>query len=191
MAMVDSDTDTARGPLMLRLSPRPMPGWDMVDSAMDTERGPLMLRLSHGWDTVDSTATVVLVLVMVVTEVTALDTATERGPLMLRLSHGWDTVDSTATVVLALAMAVMAMVDSDTDMARGPLMLRLSPRPMPGWDMVDSTDMARGLLMLRLSPSTDMVAFTATDSQLMAATAMDLDSMARSNQNQIPRLTIS
>merc|ERR1711887_229047 len=99
---------------------------------------------------------------------------------------------------LALVMEVMAMVDLDTDMARGPLMLRLSPRPMPGWDMVDSTamvlalvmevmamvgsdtDMARGLLMLRLSPSTDMVAFTATDSQLMAATAMDLDSMARS-----------
>merc|ERR1719474_1728043 len=91
----------------------------------------------------------------------------------------------------------MAMVDSDTDMARGLLMPRLSPRPMPGWDMVDSTatvvlalamavmamvdsdtDMARGLLMPRLSPSTDMVAFTATDSQLMAATAMDLDFMA-------------
>merc|ERR1712029_1267238 len=111
-----------------------------------------------------------------------VDLATDmaRGPLMLRLSRGWDTVDSTATD-LALAMAVMAMVDSDTDIARGLLMLRLSP----------STDMARGLLMLRLSPSTDMVAFTATDSQLMAATAMDLDSMARSKQNQIPRLTIS
>merc|ERR1712033_30006 len=110
---------------------------------------------------------------------------------MLRLSRGWETEDS-----------------SDTDTARGPLMLRLSPRPMPGWDMVDSTamvlamamvdsdtDMARGPLMLmlspRLMPSTDMVAFTATDSQLMAAMAMDLDSMARSKQNQIPRLTIS
>merc|ERR1711974_544737 len=101
----------------------------------------------------------VLVLAMVVTEVTALDTATERGPLMprptQRPSPGWDTVDSMATVVLALAMAVMAMVDSDTDMARGPLMLKLSPRPMPG---------------------TDMVAFMAMESQLMAATAMDLDS---------------
>merc|ERR1712033_41131 len=101
------------------------------------------------------------------------------------------------------------MVDSDMDMARGPLMLRLSPRLRPGWDTVDSTatvlalvmvvmamavldtDMARGLLMPRLSPTTDMVAFTATDSQLMAATAMDLDSMARSKLNQIPRLTIS
>merc|ERR1712002_291750 len=146
----------------------------MVDLATDMERGPLMLRPSPGWDTVDSMATVVWVLAMVVTEVTALDTATERGPLMLRPSPrpmpGWDTVDSTATVVLALAMAVMAMVDSDTDMARGPLMLRLSPRPMPG---------------------TDMVAFMAMESQLMAATAMDLDSMARSKQNQIPRLTIS
>merc|ERR1712121_545740 len=129
--------------------------------ATDMARGPLMLRLSRGWDTVDSTATV-LALVMVVMDMAVLDTATERGLLMLRPSlrpmPGWDTVDSTATV-LALAMAVMAMVDSDTDMARG-------------------------LLTLRLSPSTDMVAFTATDSQLMAATAMDLDSMARSKQNQ-------
>merc|ERR1712121_415139 len=138
--------DMARGPLMLRLSLRPMPGWDMVDS-MATD----------------------LALVMVVMAMAVLDTATERGLLMLRPSPrpmpGWDMVDSTA-MVLALAMAVMAMVDSDTDMARG-------------------------LLMPRLSPSTDMVAFTATDSQLMAATAMDLDSMARSKQNQIPRLTIS
>merc|ERR1711970_866336 len=100
-----------------------------------------------------------------------VDLATDmaRGPLMLRLSRGWDTVDSTATD-LALVMEAMAMVDSDTDTARGPLMLRLSPRPMP---------------------CSDMVAFTATDSQLMAAMAMDLDSMARSKQNQIPRLTIS
>merc|ERR1711936_1060289 len=137
----------ARGPLMLRLSLRPMPGWDMVDS----------------------TATD-LALVMEVMAMVDLATDMARGPLMLRLSRGWDMVDSTATVLLVLAMAVMAMVDSDTDMARGPLMLRLSPRPMP---------------------ITDMVAFTATDSQLMAATAMDLDSMARSKQNQIPRLTIS
>merc|ERR1712029_682333 len=160
MAMVDSHMDMARGPLMLRLSPRLMPGWDMVDS----------------------TATD-LALVMEVMDMVDLATDMARGPLMLRLSRGWDTVDS------------MAMVDSDTDTARDPLMLRQSPRPKPGWDMVDSTamvlalamavmamvdsdtDMARGLLMPRLSPSTDMVAFTATDSQLMAATAMDLDSM--------------
>merc|ERR1712029_96645 len=102
-------------------------------------------------------------LVMEVMAMVDLATDMARGPL--RLSRGWDTVDSTATD-LALVMEAMAMVDSDTDTARG-------------------------LLMLRLSPSTDMVAFTATDSQLMAATAMDLDSMARSKQNQIPRLTIS
>merc|ERR1712121_592121 len=118
---------------------------------------------------VDSTATAVLALVMEVLAMVDFATDMGRGPLMLRLSRGWDTVDSTATV-LALAMVVMAMVVLDTDMARGPLMLKLSPRPMPG---------------------TDMVAFMATDSQLMAATAMDLDSMARSKQNQIPRLTIS
>merc|ERR1712121_464471 len=136
----------ARGPLMLRLSPRLMPGWDMVDS----------------------TATD-LALVMEVMDMVDWATDMARGPLMLRLSRGWDTVDSTATD-LALVMEAMAMVDSDTDTARGPLMLMLSPRLMPG---------------------TDMVAFTATDSQLMAAMAMDLDSMARSKQNQIPRLTIS
>merc|ERR1712212_1147286 len=101
MAMVDSDMDMARGPLMLRLSLRPMPGWDMVDCmatdlalvmevmamvdlATDMARGPLMLRLSRGWDTVDSTATVVLVLAMVVMAMAVLDTATERGLLMLR-----------------------------------------------------------------------------------------------------------
>merc|ERR1711936_25791 len=104
MAMVDSDTDMARGPLMLRLSLRPMPGWDMVDAmamvdlATDMARGPLMLRLSRGWDTVDSTATVVSVLAMLVMAMVALDTATERGLLMLRPSQrlmpGWDTVVS-------------------------------------------------------------------------------------------------
>merc|ERR1711990_1062733 len=119
------------------------------------------------------------VLAMVVTEVTALDTATERGPLMLRPSPrpmpGWDTVGSTATAVLALVMEVMAMVDLATDMARGPLMLRLSH----GWDMVDST----ATVVLALA----MAVMAMVDSD----TAMDLDSMARSKRNQIPRLTIS
>merc|ERR1719474_1694429 len=65
------------------------------------------------------------------------------------------------------------MVDLATDMARGPLMLRLSR----GWDTVDSTAMERGLLMLRPSPrpmpGTDMVAFTATESQPMLAMVME------------------
>merc|ERR1719466_671071 len=133
------DTATERGQLMLRPSPRPMPGWDtvdstatvvlalamvvmaMVDSDTATERGLLMLRPSPRpmpiWDMADSTAIVDL----------ATDMA--RGPLMLKLSRGWDTVDSMATVVLVLAMVVMAMVDLDTATERGPLMLRLSPRP--------------------------------------------------------------
>merc|ERR1719369_2591379 len=97
---------------------------------------------------------------------------------------GWDTVDSTATAVLALVMEVMAMVDLATDMERGPLMLRLSH----GWDTVDSTATVVLALVMEV---TAMVAFMAMESQLMAATAMDLDSMARSKQNQIPRLTIS
>merc|ERR1719474_1216004 len=123
-------------------------------------RGPLMLRQMPGWDMVDSTATVVLALVMEVMAMVDLATDMARGPLMLRLSRGWDMVDFTATVVLALAMVVMAMVDSDTDMARGPLMLNL--RLMPG-----------------------MVAFTAMDSQFMVATAMDCG-----KKYQIPRLII-
>merc|ERR1712121_271123 len=90
----------------------------MVDLATDMARGPLMLRLSRGWDTVDSTATAVLALAMVVMDMVALDTATERGLLMLRPSlrpmPGWDMVDSMATVVLALVMVVMAMVALDT-----------------------------------------------------------------------------
>merc|ERR1712228_923272 len=111
-----------------------------------------------GWDTVDSTATVVLALVMEVMAMVDLATDMARGPLMLRLSRGWDTVDSMATV-LVLAMVVMGMAVLDTATERGLLMLRPSLRPMPGMAMVDSdTDMARGLLMLRLSPTTDMVA---------------------------------
>merc|ERR1712033_35312 len=95
MAMVDLDTDMARGPLMLRPSPRLMPSTDMV-----------------------AFTAMVLALVM---EVMAMvdSTATERGLLMLRPSlrpmPGWDTVDSTATVVLALVMVVMAMVALDMD----------------------------------------------------------------------------
>merc|ERR1712119_238879 len=113
-----------------------MGGMAVLDTA--TERGLLMLRPMPGWDTVDSTATVVLALDMAVMAMVDSDTDMARGPLMLRLSlrpmPGWDMVDSTA-MVLALVMEVMAMVDLDTDMERGPLMLR----PSPGWDTVDST----------------------------------------------------
>merc|ERR1712168_1149039 len=90
-------TDTARGPLMLRPSPRPMLTLDMVDStatvlvwamaavAMEvlatTARGPLMLRPSPRpmltLDMVDSTATV-LVWAMAM-EALATDTATDCG----------------------------------------------------------------------------------------------------------------
>merc|ERR1719427_357635 len=166
-----------------------------------------------GWDTVDSTATAVLALVMEVMAMVDLATDMARGPLMLRLSHGWDTVDSTATVVSVLAMAVMDMAVLDTATERGLLMLRQSLRPMPGWEMVVSTatvvlalvmvvmamvaldtamvalDTAteRGLLMLRpsqrLMPGTDMV--VSMDSQLMVAMAM-----LCGKKYQIPRLII-
>merc|ERR1712212_294416 len=91
MEVTALDMATERGPLMLRLSPRPMPGWDMVDSM----------------------ATVVLALVMEVMAMVDLATDMARGPLMLRLSRGWDTVDSTATVVLVLAMVVMVATAMD------------------------------------------------------------------------------
>merc|ERR1711962_827751 len=159
---------TARGPLMLRPSPRPMLTSDMVDSTV--------------W-----------VWAMAAMAMGALATDTARGPLMLRPSPRpmltSDMVDSTATV-LVWAMAAMAMEALATT-ARG--LLRPSLRPMPTSDMVDSTAtaMARGRLMPspRPMPGSDMAASTATDSQPMAVTATDCG--ARSKQNQIPRLTIS
>merc|ERR1711931_367185 len=93
-AMEALATDTARGPLMLRPSPRPMLTSDMVDStamAMEvlatTARGPLRpsLRLMLTSDMVDSTATV-LVWAMAAMAMEALATDTARGPLMLRPS---------------------------------------------------------------------------------------------------------
>merc|ERR1711951_143392 len=178
---------TARGLLMLMLSPRLMLTSDMVDStatvlvwamaamamealAMDTARGLLMLRPSPRpmltSDMVDSTATV-LVWAMAAMAMVVLATDTARGLLMPRPMPTSDMVDFTATVLVwAMAMAVLATAVLATAMARGQLMP--SPRPMPG---------------------SDMAASTATDSQPMAVTATDCG--ARSKQNQIPRLTIS
>merc|ERR1711973_791612 len=173
---------TARGLLMLMLSPRLMLTSDMVDStamvlvwamaatamgvlATDTARGLLMLRPMPTLDTVDSTATV-LVLAMAAMAMEVLAT-TARGPLMPRPMPTLDMVAFMATVLVwAMAMAVLATAVLATAMARGQLMP--SPRPMPG---------------------SDMAACTATDSQPMAVTATDCG--ARSKQNQIPRLTIS
>merc|ERR1711929_4674 len=176
--------DTARGPLLLRPSLRPMLTSDMVDStamvlvwamaAMATEvlattaRGRLRpsLRPMPTSDMVDSTATVLVwAMAAMAMEVLAMDTA--RGPLMPRPMPTLDMVDSTATVLVwAMAVAVLATAVLATAMARGQLMPSL--RPMPG---------------------SDMAASTATDSQPMAVTATDCG--ARSKQNQIPRLTIS
>merc|ERR1719381_435909 len=100
-AMEALATDTARGPLMLRPSPRLMLTSDMVDS----------------------TATV-LVWAMAAMAMEVLAT-TARGLLRpsLRPMLTLDMVDSTATV-LVWAMAAMAMEALATDTARGPLMLR-------------------------------------------------------------------
>merc|ERR1712228_703077 len=91
-AMEALATDTARGPLMLRPSPRPMLTSDMVDS----------------------TATV-LVWAMAAMAMEVLAT-TARGPLRpsLRLMLTSDMVDSTA-MVLVWAMAATAMEALATD----------------------------------------------------------------------------
>merc|ERR1719462_910049 len=130
-------TDTARGPLMLRPSPRPM-----LTSVM-----------------VDSTATV-LVWAMAAMAMEVLAT-TARGPLRpsLRPMPTSDMVDSTATV-LVWAMAAMAMEALATDTARGPLM----PRPMPTLDMVDYTATVLVLAMAAfMATDSQPMAVMATD----------------------------
>merc|ERR1719312_512643 len=132
-AMEALATDTARGPLMLRPSPRPMLTSDMVDSTAtvlaSTARGPLRpsLRPMPTLDMVDSTATV-LVWAMAAMAMEALATDTARGPLMPRPMPTLDMVAFMATV-LAWATAAMAMEVLATLMERGPLTpsLRLMP----------------------------------------------------------------
>merc|ERR1712180_372164 len=115
---------------------------EVMALAMATARGLLMLMLSPRLmltsDMVDSTA-MVLVWAMAATAMEALATDTARGLLMLKPSPRpmltLDMVDSTATV-LVWAMAAMAMEVLATT-ARG--LLTPSLRPMPGTDTVAST----------------------------------------------------
>merc|ERR1711973_165276 len=112
---------------------------EVMALAMATARGLLMLMLSPRLmltsDMVDSTATV-LVWAMAAMAMEGLAT-TARGPLRpsLRPMPTSDMVDSTA-MVLVWAMAAMAMEVSAMDMERGLLMLRPNLRLMPGLDMV-------------------------------------------------------
>merc|ERR1712227_678062 len=110
MAMEALATDTARGPLMLRPSLRPMPTSDMVDSTA-----------------------MVLVWAMAAMAMEVLATDTARGLLMPKPMPCMDMVASMATD--SQPMAVMEHMVLATDMERGLLMLR----PMPGMDMVAST----------------------------------------------------
>merc|ERR1711962_1719002 len=208
---------TARGLLMLMLSPRLMLTSDMVDStamvlvwamaatamealATDMERGLLMLRPSPRpmltSDMVDSTAMVLVrAMAAMAMEVSAMDM--ERGLLMLRPN---------LRLMPVWAMAAMVMEVLVTDTARGPL--RLSPKPMPTSDMggfmamvlawataamameVLAPLMERGPLTpsLRPMPGMDTVASTATDSQPMAVMATDCGE--RSKHYQKHRLII-
>merc|ERR1711915_493977 len=118
--------------------------WAMAAMAMEglatTARGPLMLRPSPRLmltsDMVDSTATV-LVWAMAAMAMEVLATTT-RGLLRpsLRPMPTSDMVDFMA-MVLAWAMAAMAMEVLATLMERGPLTPSL--RLMPGTDTVAST----------------------------------------------------
>merc|ERR1712062_118700 len=128
------DTTTARGPLMLRLSPPPPLSPDMVTTAMDmdtaltdtamllltptdimvtTARGPLMLSpdmatTATDTDTATDTAT------DTDTEDTE-DTTTERGPLMLSpdmATTAMDTEDTAEdTTVMVMVMATDTTVE--------------------------------------------------------------------------------
>merc|ERR1719347_1294146 len=90
--MVDSDTDMARGPLMLMptMAATAMAVMAMVDSDTDMARGPLMLM-----PTMAATA-------MAVMAMADSDTDMARGPLML-------TTEAMVMVVLAMATALTAM----------------------------------------------------------------------------------
>merc|ERR1712168_98458 len=125
----DTVTTMARGPLMLRPSPR------------------LMLRLTTLVD-MDTPATLMDTVPTATATPPTPDTVTTtaRGPLMLRLSprlmlRPATTVDSTDTVPTATvcppttdtvhtATATPPTPDTATTTARGPLMLRPSPRLM-------------------------------------------------------------
>merc|ERR1712062_756788 len=124
------DTTTARGPLMLMLSPPPPLSPDMVTTAMDmdtaltdtamllltptdimvtTARGPLMLSpdmatTATDTDTATDTAT------DTDTEDTE-DTTTERGPLMLSPDMATTAMDTEDTAVMVMVMATDTTVE--------------------------------------------------------------------------------
>merc|ERR1719209_2429297 len=133
----DTDTTTARGPLMLRPSPRlrlmPRPTTMVAMDSVPTVATDLELTAT------DTVPTAMATLPMAMEP-----TTTARGPLMLRPSPrlmlrlttmvAMDSVPTVmdwelmATDTVLMAMATPPTPDTDTTTARGPLMLRPSPR---------------------------------------------------------------
>merc|ERR1712168_202782 len=138
--MAMEPTTTARGPLMLRPSPRLM----LRPTTMATM--DLVPTVVMDWELM-ATDTVLMATATPPTPDT--DTTTARGPLMLRPSPrlmlmlrlttmvAMDSVPTVmdwelmATDTVPMAMATPPTPDMATTTARGPLMLRLSPRLTP------------------------------------------------------------
>merc|ERR1712168_440596 len=135
--MAMEPTTTARGPLMLRPSPRLM----LRPTTMATM--DLVPTVVMDWELM---ATDTVLMAMATPPTPDTDTTTARGPLMLRPSLRlmprpttmvvMDSVPTvmdwelTATDTVPMAMATPPTPDTDTTTARGPLMLRPSPRLM-------------------------------------------------------------
>merc|ERR1711910_31749 len=137
--MAMEPTTTARGPLMLRPSPRLM----LRPTTMATM--DLVPTVVMDWELM-ATDTVLMATATPPTPDT--DTTTARGPLMLRPSPRLRLMPR------PIAMATPPTPDTDTTTVRGPLMLRPSPRLM---------------LMLRLTTMVAMDSVpTVMDWELMA-----------------------
>merc|ERR1711936_401828 len=138
--MAMEPTTTARGPLMLRPSPRLM----LRPTTMATM--DLVPTVPTDWEL---TATDTVPMAMATPPTPDTDTTMVRGPLMLRPSPRlmlmlrlttMVAMDSVPTVmdwelmvtdIVPMAMATPPTPDMATTTARGPLMLRLSPRLTP------------------------------------------------------------
>merc|ERR1711962_660432 len=107
----------------------------------DTARGPLMLRLTMVDTDMAATATArgLLMPTMVVMDMAAMDTA--RGQLMPRLTMVDTDMAATATA-RGLPMPTMVVTDTAvTDTARGPLMPTMAAMAMAAMDTASNLTM--------------------------------------------------
>merc|ERR1712066_801413 len=135
---------TARGLLMLRLSPRLMLRLDTTVDTMDTV--PMDMVFPHTTDTVPMATATLPTLDMATTTARGLLMPRPSPRLMLRLTTMVD-MDTQATLTDTVPMATPPMPDTATTTARGPLMLRPGPH-MP------TTHMLTVMSALPLLPAT-------------------------------------